>query len=215
MKKILFGLMTIALSFAVVSPAWAASTMSVTGPSSATVGSQFTVSVPVNAGGDSINAIDAIIDFDINYVTVANVSNCASGWDTESSSSYSNTTGQISYTCSRAAGTAYSGTLLTITFNANAAGTAYIRTNTTGLVLRESDSTDIWDHSISTVNVAVSAAAGPTNTPVPGQATNTPTGGTQGLTTVGPRETMIISLVAAALLALGAVLVLRTKRVIK
>jgi len=214
MKKILFGLAALAIVLLSASPALAAATMAVTGPASAGVGSQFSVSVPVNAGGEAINAVDVNLTFDQTKITVASVSNCASGWDTEGTSQYNNTSGTISYTCSRASGTAYSGTLLTVTFNANTAGTAAISVNNSSIVLRESDSTDILTHPVSSsINVEVTQAQ-PTNTLAPGQPTNTP-GQVTGLAQVGPRETAIISLIAAAVLALAAVLILRTKKASK
>jgi len=209
MKKILFTTAIVAIVLFSASPALAAATMTVTGPASASLGSQFTVNVNVNSGGEAINAVDVNLNFDKSKITVASVSDCASGWDTEATSEYNNANGTVTYTCSRAEGVAFSGTLLTVTFNANAAGTASVSVDNSSKVLRESDSTDILTHPVSSsINVQISQQ--PT-APV-GQPTYTPLGYVSGLAGVGPAKTAIISLAAAAVLVLLAVLILRVRK---
>ena len=214
MKKLLFGLTAAVFALAFATPTLAdTGSMGIsTSTPSVQVGSQATVSVSVSSDV-LITAVEAVIDYDATKLSYVSAS-FGSDWN-PGLSSCTNISGQADCTGgANASFTASNSNLVTITFNTLAEGSASVTINNASLVLRTSDGTDILGHPVSGgVAINITAQAQPTDTPIPGQPTNTPT--VAGLASVGPSETVMISLVAAAVLALGAVLVLRTRKVTK
>ncbi len=140
------------------------------------VGDSFSVSVGVNSGGTAINSAQATISFPTNLLTVTNVSQNGvfSLWPV--SPTYSNESGTVTFAggLPNPGYNGSSGTIITITFQGTAAGTADVNIGSATVLANDGFGTNVFDGA-SGGSYVISAAPEPEELELPAAPTITST----------------------------------------
>ena len=131
------------------------------------VGQTFTATVQVNPAGDSVNAVEATLNFDTTALSVVSVSKTGSVfslWTTEPT--FSNSAGTIQFGGGSPTPFSNTSNLVTITFRTLGEGSGSVSVTNASVLAADGRGTDVYTSSTN-ANYTVAAASTPEPTPTP------------------------------------------------
>lgn len=159
--KSLFALALTFFVYALAAPVFAADVLVTPSTGTHAAGQTFTATIQADPAGDSINAVEAELDFDPSILTVVSVTKTGSVfslWTTEPE--FSNSAGTITFGGGSPTPFTSQSTLLTVTFRAASEGTGTVSFTSASALAADGQGTDVLESTVS-ANYTVTAASTP------------------------------------------------------